>query len=85
MPVEMHDKYKERSKLVKKQKTYDCAPQLNYELFVNGSMIESINEYARGIETCITSLDGIGLSEAQTIELKELIKQTVEAVVIQVK
>jgi len=85
MPVDMHANYKERSKLNKKQKIYDCAPQLNYEIFVNGSIADSIKEYARGIETCIPHLGGIGLDEGQSIELRDLIAKTVELAISQIK
>ena len=37
MPEGMRERFPSRSKLRKKDRIYDCAPQLNYDVFVNGT------------------------------------------------
>ena len=36
MPIEWHDEYTESSRLLKKKRTYNCSPQLDYEAFLKG-------------------------------------------------
>jgi hypothetical protein len=44
MPADMHARYPARSKLRKKQRIYDCAPLLDYGLFVNGKFEDQLRE-----------------------------------------
>lgn len=68
MPKEMHDRYKERSKARIKQKIYDCAPHLDYDVFVSRDFDSQIAEYLRGISLSVPHLGKFGL-KAEQIEV----------------
>jgi hypothetical protein len=72
MPNNMRRRYPARSKLRKKQRIYLCAPQLNYDVFVNGTFEEQLQEYLRGIALSAPHLAEFGASPQQ-IEEFELI------------
>ena len=65
MPKGMRERYPERSKLRKKERVYLCAPQLNYEVFVNGSFEDQLKEYLRGIALSAPHLKGLGATPEQ--------------------
>ena len=65
MPTEWHWKYKARSRVIKKDMVCFCAPQLDYDLFIDQTFETSLREYVRGIETAIPSLAKLGLSSDQ--------------------
>jgi hypothetical protein len=65
MPVDMHDKYTERSRARIKQRIYDCAPQLDYETFVSGSFAEQLADYLRGVALSAPHLNKFGATYEQ--------------------
>jgi hypothetical protein len=42
MPEGMRERHPARSKLRENERIYDCAPQLNYEVFVEGSFEDQL-------------------------------------------
>jgi hypothetical protein len=52
-------------KLRKKERIYDCAPQLNYEVFVKGTFEDQLKEYLRGIALSAPRLAGLGATPQQ--------------------
>lgn len=80
MPKDMHDKYTERSKLRKKQKIYDCAPQLDYDTFVTGTFEEQLKEYIRGIALSAPHLAGLGATEEQIKDFEQIMETAVEQI-----
>ncbi len=58
MPEGMRRRYPARSKLRKKERIYDCSPQLNYGVFVDGSLEDQLSEYLRGSEESAKHLAG---------------------------
>jgi hypothetical protein len=57
MPEGMRERYPARSKLLKKERIYDCAPQLDYDIFVDGTFEDQLIEYLNGIAPSAPHLD----------------------------
>ena len=70
MPVDMHDKYKERSRIRIKQKLYECAPHLSYDVFINGTADNQLKEYVGGLSESVLHLQRLGLSDEQVSEVE---------------
>ncbi|WP_336963952.1 hypothetical protein [Sphingobium aquiterrae] len=70
MPTDMHDHYKERSRIRIKQQLYDCAPHLFYDVFVNGSLEDQLREYVGGLAKSLPHLRRLGLSNDQLSEVE---------------
>ena len=73
MSEDLQADYPARSKLRKKQRIYDCAPVLDYDVFVNGTFKEKLEEYLRGIALSAPHLSGLGASPGQITEFKEIL------------
>ena len=82
MPKDMIGRYPERSKLRKKQRIYDCSPQLNYEIFLDDSFHDQLKEYLRGVALSAPHLVGLGAS-CQQIEAFCKILESAERVLLQ--
>lgn len=82
MPPDMHARYPARSKLRKKQRIYDCAPILDYAVFVDGAFEDQLREYLRGIETTAAHLAGLGASTEQVEEFKVILERAFERIVV---
>ena len=83
MPKGMRERYPERSKLRKKQRIYDCAPQLNYEVFVDGSFEEQLKEYIRGIALSAPHLKGLGATPEQIEDFKRILAEAVPRILVE--
>lgn len=77
VPIVMHDDAKEnypaRSKLRKKQRIYDCAPQLDYDIFINGTRKDQLNEYLRGVVEATPYLAEFGAVPEQIKEFEHIL------------
>lgn len=85
MPEDMRERYPARSKLLKKQKIYDCAPQLNYEVFVTGNFEEQLREYIRGIALSAPHLAGLGATEKQIDDFERIMATAVDRILAEQK
>jgi hypothetical protein len=83
MPEGMRERYPARSKLRKKQRIYDCAPQLNYEVFVSGSFEDQLKEYLRGIALSAPHLAGLGATPEQIEDFKRIMDDAVERILVE--
>lgn len=83
MPEDMRGDYPPRSKLRKKQRLYDCAPQLDYEVFVGGSFEDQLREYLRGISESGPHLAHLGATPQQIEEFNDILAGAVERIVIE--
>ena len=81
MPEGMRERYPERSKLRKKQRLFDCSPQLNYEVFVEGSVEDQVREYLRGIALSSPYLAALGASPEQIAEFEAILANAVDRIV----
>jgi hypothetical protein len=80
MPEGVRERYPARSKVSKKENLYDCAPQLNYEVFVEGTFAEQVDEYLRGIALSVPHLAKLGASQQQIEELKRILKDAADQI-----
>jgi hypothetical protein len=80
MPNGMRERYPTRSKLCKEERLYDCAPQLNYEVFVEGSFEDQLREYMHGIAESAPHLAELGATPPQIEDFKKIMASAVEIV-----
>lgn len=73
VPEDMHGRYKERSKLRRDQKIYDCAPQLDFDVFVSGTFEAQLEEYFRGIALAAPHLKAFGATPEQVSEFEAIL------------
>jgi hypothetical protein len=83
MPEGMRERYPARSKLRKKKKIYDCAPQLNYEVFVSGSFEDQLKEYIRGILLSTPYLKDLGATPEQIEDFKRILNEAVARILVE--
>jgi len=80
MPEGMCERYPARSKLHKKERVYDCSPQLDYEMFVEGSFEDHLREYLRGIALSAPHLAGLGASKEQVEDFEKIMATAAESI-----
>ncbi len=80
MPEGMRKRYPARSKLRKKERAYDCSPQLNYEVFVDGSFEDQLREYIRGISESAPHLASLGATPEQIEDFNKIMATAVERI-----
>jgi hypothetical protein len=73
MPDGMRERYPPRSNLRLDERLYDCAPQLDYEVFVSGSESMQVAEYLRGIESVISNMPLVGASISQIEDFRDIL------------
>jgi hypothetical protein len=83
MPVGMRERYPARSELRKKESVYVCAPQLNYEVFVDGAFADQLREYLRGIASSAPHLAGLGASPQQIKEFEMILASAAERILVE--
>jgi hypothetical protein len=83
MPKGMRERYPERSELLRKQRIYDCAPQLNYEIFVSGSFEDQLKEYIRGVALSAPHLKGLGATPEQIEDFKRILAEAVPRILVE--
>jgi hypothetical protein len=82
MPEGMRERYPARSKLRKKERLYDCAPQLNYDVFVEGRFEDQPHEYLRGIGETTPHLAALGATPQQIEDFENIMSTAVERILI---
>ena len=75
MPDDMHGFFRSRSKARLKQRIYDCSPYLDYDLFIYNDFKNQIDEYIRGIKSCVSHLKKFGLTATQVEEFSSIIEK----------
>jgi hypothetical protein len=83
MPKGMRERYPERSELLRKQRIYDCSPQLNYEVFVDGGVEDQLKEYIRGIALSAPHLEGLGATPEQIEDFKRILEEAVPRILVE--
>lgn len=83
MPIGMRERYPARSRLKKKERVYDCAPQLKYEIFVEGSFDDQLREYLRGIASSASRLAGLGASPQQIKDFEAILASAAERILME--
>jgi hypothetical protein len=80
MPENMHARYPARSKLRKKERIYDCAPILDYEVFIEGDFEDQLKEYLRGVALSAPYLVGLGASQQQIADFEAILATAAERI-----
>jgi hypothetical protein len=80
MPIGLRDRYPARSKLLKKKRVYDCAPQLDYEIFIGGTFEGQLREYLRGIADSAPHLASLGATPEQIKEFEHILATAAERI-----
>lgn len=83
MPDGMRERYPARSKSRKKQRIYDCAPQLDYDVFVRGSFEDQLKEYLRGISLSILHLADFGATGRQIEDFQKILDGAIDAILLE--
>jgi hypothetical protein len=83
MPASMRARYPARSKLRKRELLYDCAPILDYEVFLDGSFESQLREYLRGIALSGPHLAALGASEQQIEEFNSILESSVSSILLE--
>jgi hypothetical protein len=78
MPSGMREQYPARSKLRTKQRLYDCAPQLDYDVYVSGNFANQLREYIHGVATSAPFLAKLGATTQQTAAFEAIMASAVE-------
>ena len=81
MPENMHTRYPARSKLRKKERLYDCAPIINYDVFVDGIFEDQVKEYLQGIAHSSPYLAQLGASPEQIKEFTAILEATADQLI----
>jgi len=82
MPEGMKERYPERSKLRKKASLYDCAPKLDYKVFVEGSFEDQLKEYIRGISLSAPYLADLGATREHIDEFNSILRNAIEKITV---
>lgn len=78
MDEEARPRYPARSRMRKKERLYDCAPQLDYETFVSGSWNDQVRVYLNGLRECAPRLLELDASKAQAQEFLDILDRAIE-------
>ena len=73
MPKESLASYPARSKVRKRENLYDCAPQLNYDIFLHGTFNDQLREYLRGLDEATLGLKKLGATPEVVAEFETLL------------
>lgn len=80
MPADMRGRYPARSKLRKLQHIYDCTPQLDYDVFVTGSLEQQLREYVAGLASTGPYLARLGATPDQINDFERILSTAVERI-----
>lgn len=79
IPIVMSDDsinmFPSRSKVRKKSRIYDCAPQLGFRIFTSGTWNEQIENYLNGLRECASRLNEFGASKEQAQEFIRILEE----------
>ncbi len=73
MPEGMRERYPARSRLDKTERIYSCSPQLDYDVFVEGTFEEQLEEYLRGVAESAPHLADLGATPQQIVQFENII------------
>ena len=85
MKPESAHRYPARSRSLIKQKIYDCAPQLDYQIFIDGTLSDQLDEYMRVIALSSPYLNKFGATPEQVRDFDLIIATARDAILDQIK
>lgn len=71
MSPELTPRYPARTKVSHKRRALECAPQLDYEIFLRQSLETVAKEYVRGIIDCLPLLSRLGLHNSEIGQVEQ--------------
>lgn len=80
MPGGLRERYPARSELRKRESIYVSAPQLDYDIFVEGTFEDQLREYLRGITESAPHLAGLGATPEQIEDFNKIMATAVERI-----
>lgn len=83
VPIIMGEKdrarYPARSRLDRKNRAYNCSPQLPIEPFLTGTLAERFTVYLNGMRECGPALKKLGATDAQVAAFDNLLDKALQA------
>ena len=79
MPHQMRKRYPSRTRLRAEARTSECAPQIDYDVFVQGSFDRQLHEYVNGLREVLPHLVKIGATSELTSEFERIIAEAAAA------
>ena len=73
MPESLLASYPARSRVRKNEVLYDCAPHLDYGVFLDGTFNEQLREYLRGLDEAVDGLRKLGADSEVTLAFETLL------------
>jgi hypothetical protein len=83
MPIGMRERYPARSKLHRKDKAFDCSPQLDYNIFITGTFEEQLREYVEAVSNEAGALKGLGASDEQVDSFRSIIAVITDRILLE--
>lgn len=80
MTADRRDRYPARSRVERKNRIYNCCPQLDYDAFVSGSPVERVAIYIDGLRGCGPGLAKLGATSEQVTEFDRILDETLQIV-----
>ncbi|WP_316354520.1 hypothetical protein [Devosia sp.] len=80
MPPDTAERYPARSRVRKRERICDCAPQLDFDLFVSGNFAGQLTEYVAGIRTSVPDLAKLGATKEQMAEFEQILSLAIERI-----
>ena len=80
MPQEMRLRYPARTRLRRDARTSECAPQLNYDIFVSGTYEQQLREYLKGIMEAADHLGLMGATNEQVAEFQSIVSEAADRI-----
>lgn len=80
MPPDAMERYPARSRVRRRERICDCAPQLDFEPFVSGNFAGQLTEYVAGIRTSVPDLAKLGATKEQMAEFEQILSLATEHV-----
>ena len=82
VPIVMPDillrRYPARSEIKKSKNIIDCAPQLDYKVFLSGTWNEMLQDYLSGLDYCIDAIAKVGGTKMQAECFRGVLDDTFE-------
>lgn len=80
MTADRRDRYPARSRVERKNRIYNCCPQLDYDAFVAGSPAERVAIYVDGLRGCGPGLAKLGATSEQVTEFDRILDEALRIV-----
>ena len=80
MTADRRARYPARSRVERKNRIYNCCPQLDYDAFVSGTPVERVAIYLDGLRGCGPGLAKLGATPEQVAEFDRILDDTLQIV-----